>query len=664
VKSFKSKLILLFSVIIILGGVVTGFVTISKAADALMTSNMEDMELIAQKSSEIVSERINIEMEKLKVIAGRTRMTDPENSIDDKLNALREEIDRSGYILMDIVDKDGIAVATNGKTLDLSTRGYFKEAMSGKTVVSDILVSKIDGSLIIIYASPIKYNGEVTGVVVAVKDAGAFSEIVSDIEIGESGYGYVINSQGKIVADKDIQKVKDGVNLLEMTSEEEDLTKFKEVITKMTQKESGSDIYTLEGVEKLVSYYPIENTDWTLALVAPVDEVLNELGSMKSSIMVTSLMILLVSIVMVYFIGNYLTKPLVTMKEYANHMANSDFTKDIPNELKSKSDEVGELAKAFDEMTINFRGLISEIKDSANLVAKSADEFSETTSQASYSSEEVSRVIEEMAKGAMNQAKDTEDGYEKANTLGEIIEKELKHIKELNEASDEVVGVIDEGLEVINELTDKTNESGKAIGNIFDIIVKTNESSAKIGNASTVIASIAEQTNLLALNAAIEAARAGEHGKGFAVVADEIRKLAEQSTLSTKEIDTIVSELVENSDRAVKTMETASKIVEEQVDSVKITGEKYGMISESMKKSQDVIDILNESSVTLNSKKVEILDVIQNLSAIAEENAASTEEASASTEEQLSSMETMASTSKDLSDIAQELTNSVSKFKI
>jgi hypothetical protein len=94
-KSFKSKLILLFSVIIILGGVVTGFVTINKAADALMTSNMEDMELIAQKSSEIVSERINIEMEKLKVIAGRTRMADPENTIEDKLNALREEIDRS-----------------------------------------------------------------------------------------------------------------------------------------------------------------------------------------------------------------------------------------------------------------------------------------------------------------------------------------------------------------------------------------------------------------------------------------------------------------------------------------------------------------------------------------------------------------------------------------
>lgn len=663
-KSFKSKLIVLFSIIIIIGGVVTGYVTINKAENALLVSSMENMGIISQKSSEIVSERIRIETEKLKVIAGRSRITDPENTTEDKLNALREEISRSGYILMDIVDSEGNAVATNGSTLDLSERDYFKEAMSGKTVVSDILVSKIDGSLIIIYASPIRYNSNITGVVVAVKDAGTFSDIVSDITVGESGYAYVINSKGNIVADRDIQKVVDGVNLLEIESDTENLDEYKSVVSKMTKKETNSELYSVGKKQNMISYCPVEDTDWTIAIEAPIEEVLKELKAMKSSIIIVQGVVLVLSIMLIYFFGSLLTKPLTIMKDYANRMADSDFTNDISEELIDRKDEMGQLASSFNDMTGNFRKLILEIKHSANTVASSAEELSEMTKQSSYSSEEVSRVIEEMAKGAMNQAKDTEDGYDKANRLGEIIETEIDHIRELNKASEEVVSVIDEGLGVINNLTDKTNESGKAIKDIFEIIVKTNESSEKIGNASTVIASIAEQTNLLALNAAIEAARAGEHGKGFAVVADEIRKLAEQSTLSTKEIDNIVSELVDNSNKAVKTMESASRIVDSQIESVSVTGDKYGSISESMEKSQRVIRILNNSSKTLSDKKVEILDVIQNLSAIAQENAASTEEASASTEQQSSNMENMATTSEELATVAQELMDSVSRFKI
>ncbi|WZL71852.1 methyl-accepting chemotaxis protein [Clostridiaceae bacterium 35-E11] len=666
-KSFRSKLILFFSLIIMIACSALGVISYRNASKALIDSVEKNLMSISKESAQVVSERIQGERDKLKVVAARTRITNPNNSMEDKLNALREEMERSGYIIMDIADKNGYAIATDGKTYDLQDREYFQRALKGETVISDLLISKSDGSLIVIYATPIQYNGEVTGVLVAVRDAKSFSQIVSDIQIGKTGYAYIVDKTGDIIAHKDIKNVLEGRNLLEEAKNDEVLTTMGNVVRSMVAGEVGSGEYEEDGTNKIVGYAPIRNTDWTMAIIAPKEELLSELNTMKFSNIVASIIILILSIFVIYLMGNFITKPIKILSHIINRLANYDLVFDEKSEgikyLKRK-DEIGLITNSLATMQKNFINLIKQIIELSQQMNTASVGLTSISQQSAAASEEVAKTIEEIAKGATDQARNTEIGSEKADELGDIIEKDQKRMEAVNDASNQIIALIHEGLAIINALIQKTEESNNAANKIFNIILATNKSSTKIGEASNVIASIAEQTNLLALNAAIEAARAGEAGRGFAVVADEIRKLAEQSTQSTKEIDDIVNELVQNSSNAVTTMESVSQIVQAQVQSVKGTEIKYKEIADAMESTEEAIKALNISGKEMQQKKAQILGIMHNLSAIAQQNAASTQEVSASSEEQSVTIEEIANASQQLSKVSEELRKSISEFKI
>jgi methyl-accepting chemotaxis protein len=245
-----------------------------------------------------------------------------------------------------------------------------------------------------------------------------------------------------------------------------------------------------------------------------------------------------------------------------------------------------------------------------------------------------------------------------------MIETNESHIDKLKSAAGTVSGLVNDGLSIVSSLLNNTKASGEASGIVYRSILKTNESSLKISEASSIITSIADQTNLLSLNAAIEAARAGEQGKGFAVVAEEIRRLAEQSARSTKIIDDMVKVLMEDAETAVRKMEEAEIITKAQKESVKQTEQNFNDISSAIDTAGDAVKIMYETSLLMGVRKDEIFDAIQNLSAIAEENAAATQEASASIEEETSSMVEIATASEGLSKVAQELQSLISKFNI
>lgn len=379
------------------------------------------------------------------------------------------------------------------------------------------------------------------------------------------------------------------------------------------------------------------------------------------------LVIIALSIIASYLLGASIVNPIIAITNVLINLGKLDFyfdPKDPAVKYIGRNDEIGVMIRSVKEMRDNVASFIQNASQSAEQLAATSEQMTATSEQSATAAEEVAQTINEIARGASDQAESTTLGAEQLMLLGKAIEDDKSNIYELVMASESVSNSIKEGLKIVEDLEKKTKANGEAASIVYQGIIKTNESSSKISNASALIASIAEQTNLLALNAAIEAARAGEHGRGFAVVADEIRKLAEQSSRSTKNIDEMVLELVGNAETAVKKMLEAGEIVKDQEVSVSNTRNKFNEIATAMNSAQQMVALIEKASLIMDNQKNQVQDVIQTLSAVAEENAASTEEASAAMEQQTASIEEISNASENLAELAVTLRTLLEQFRV
>ncbi|AOM83550.1 methyl-accepting chemotaxis protein [Salisediminibacterium beveridgei] len=282
--------------------------------------------------------------------------------------------------------------------------------------------------------------------------------------------------------------------------------------------------------------------------------------------------------------------------------------------------------------------ILEDVVDNANMSMKSASKSSESIAETSknlYStSEDVAHAIHEIAQSASDQAENTDKGNTSLHELSDILNQHEKYVEELIRVNQEANELKEEGILTLNDLIEKSKESSSSIQAIQEVIVNTEKSVKTIEKASSQIASISDQTNLLALNASIEAARAGEAGRGFSVVADEIRKLAEQSSTFNSEIAGVIGTLSNQAKGAVNSVENVRELSINQNKALEETTSSFDQIAASLKTSLDLIGTLEQSKETMIDKKNALIEVMEHLAAVSEENASTSEEISASIEEQ------------------------------
>ena len=375
----------------------------------------------------------------------------------------------------------------------------------------------------------------------------------------------------------------------------------------------------------------------------------------------------LVMFIIIYFVTNSISNPIISLSECIQGMVNYDFTltEASPSVIYSKNtDEIGEISRSLVTVKKTIQSIMLQISDIANQVSVSSEALAASSEHSANAAKNLSKTVKEISNGAVMQAEDMQKGAESVQVVDTTLHTNETIIENLNTTIHEVSSAKEQGILTISKLIAATKKLKDSAENVHSVILNTNDRAAQISSASSMIKSISDQTNLLALNAAIEAARAGEAGKGFAVVAEEIRKLAEQSNQFTEEIQAIVLGLTDKVTETVNIMETVGGTVAEQNDRVNETQEIFRLISSGLDKNLNEVDSLNRSVKELESTKDSLVGIIENLSALSEENAASTQEASESLNSQLESAETVASSSEQLLSLSQNMISMINKFKI
>lgn len=664
-KGLALKITIYIGIFALSIGLIVGGVSIFISRNHIV----KEAEMGLSRVTSLGTEKIEMAVgSRLDILTELTRKSEIQSmDFETQRNSLIDDVKRLGYLDMAIVDLNGQArYVLEENTADLSDRGYIKKALSGEQAVSDVIISKVTNSAVLMYAVPIKDNGAVLGVLLARRDGNALAEITSDMGYGDTGYAYVINDKGIVVAHPNRDLVMDQFQPIEESQANPDLIPLSQIFSKVLDEKEGISTYTYEGKSLYASYSPIVGTNWTLMITANQEEVNEGVSRLTRFLALIVFSILILSILISYTLGKSLASPIIKLTDIVKKQSNLDFSKidsKSTEVLKNRKDEIGLMATELIFMSENLRTLLINVSDTASNVSATSEELTAASEQSARASEEVAQAVNEIAKGSSDQASNISDASSSLELLGKDIENNKFKSIELLDSSSEISALVDSGTEIVRVLDQKTKDNSDAAKTVFESILKTRESSNKIGESSALITTIADQTNLLALNASIEAARAGEHGRGFAVVADEIRKLAEQSRSTTSVIDEMVEKLKTDAEIAVKKMEEAGTIVRLQEESVAETRDTFENISLAIKKSDQMVNEISASAEGMNVRKESILANIERLSVVSEENAASTEETSATIEEQTASAEEIANASSELSDMAQNLQDMIMRFK-
>ena len=494
------------------------------------------------------------------------------------------------------------------------------------------------------------------------KQADGTRPINKNIDMGKYGYFIVFDKSGKTLA----HPTREGENM--MAAKDENGVQF--VQEQISNAENGGGFttykFSLPDTDKIETKitYTAKAPEWSWYISAGTYMIDFNSGANKilSTLFISLGAALALGAIIIYFFANSFSKPIIEIAEKAEKIAGKDLSIEITN-VKNK-DEIGELAKSFNHMVTSLRAMIQDIDEASQQVASTSEQLMASSEQTSQATELITESIQQIAVGSDSSLKGTIEATEVVSEISKGMDQIALNIQLVSDGAVETSQAAKTGNDTIKDSIEQMNLVHHSTEEMSMVITSLGEKSQEISQVISLITNIAEQTNLLALNAAIEAARAGEHGKGFAVVADEVRKLAEQSGHATKDVSQLISEIQKEVDQTVRAMEMGQNRVKEGIVSVNNAGEAFKQITIQVEHVSAQIQDVSAAIEEINASTDQLVQTIDEAQKIAEQQSSYSQNVAASAEEQNASMEEIAAASGMLADMAEKLQHTVSSFKL
>ncbi len=511
-----------------------------------------------------------------------------------------------------------------------------------------------------------KTNGQIMEL--QLKSNGAyvgFSQSKLDELFGDVGLENIESSYAYIVS-------KDGTMMYHPTPEKIGQPVENAVISKVVKDIAGGVIpkpdvvtYEFKGANKYAGYYVNEKADFILVVTADEKEIFETVDHVMTAIAVGGVLGEIICLIIAFFGFHVMTRPLNEISKIIVKMGALDFSKDARLEkLAASGDETGLMARSVAKTQAALADIVVELKRQSEQLYSSSHKLNSNAFTTAETVGQINNAMHDMAEGASSQAADTQTATESVIVIGNMVEEANQEVAKLRENVEVMQQAGNEAEKTLKELEEINAEAKMSIEEIYEQTNTTNDSAMKIKDVIELITSIAEETNLLSLNASIEAARAGEQGRGFAVVANQIQKLAEQSNESAMKVQGIANMLMEDSEKAVITMDKVKEIMNSQMSKVDITSSMFAKVQDEIEHSISGIANIANRTEQMDQARVNVVDVVQNLTAIAEENAAGTQETSASVTEVSSIVDDISGNAKQLNDVAQVIDDQMKKFQV
>ncbi|PEZ92844.1 chemotaxis protein [Bacillus cereus] len=528
---------------------------------------------------------------------------------------------------------------------DPTESSWYKDAVNkqGGIVVTEPYKAQGNGHIVVTIA---KQTEDKNGVVAVDLNLDNLLKTTKLINIGKKGYAFILDGKQKIIA-----------HPKEKLGDKADDSWAK----KIYEDNHGTFSYTYNGSEKKMVFATNLKTGWKIAGTMYSNEIVEAAQPVFYNMLIVMFISLVVGGVLIYFVTISITKPLKQLVVTSKEISEGDLTQTI--QIHS-NDEIGQLAKGFNEMTHSLRTLIGRINTSAGHVAAASEELTASVRQASEATEQITSAMDEISSGATTQTASVENGAMLLFDVTEGIQHVATSSSSINTASAHTREKAEDGEKLVGKTVNQMQSIAESVSQSDAVIQLLNNKSKQIGDILEVIQNIADQTNLLALNAAIEAARAGEHGRGFAIVADEVRKLAEQSSVSSSEISKLICEIQDDMSKTVKSMNNVNEEVQSGLVIANETKQNFTEILQSTNEIADQIKTMVETANGMSKGANEVSISVGQIAMTAQNNATSTQSVAASAEEQLAFMEEIGSAAGTLSQMAEELQVLIERFKV